>query len=87
MLWPPHLNGWVGFSGVIALLSRYAASGAPLTLIPEPHPPLLRLLDDLYAGASYFEVVERCRRRETRKKNQGQIVYCVVYMYKGHVGF
>lgn len=54
---PPHLNGWVRFSGVIALLSRYAASRATLAFIPEPHPPLLWLLNDLYAGVSYFEVV------------------------------
>lgn len=45
-----HLDGWVGFSGVVALLTRNAPSRTALTLVPEPHPPLLGLLDDLYEG-------------------------------------
>lgn len=54
-LHPTHLDGWVGLSGVVAFLSRDAAGGSPLTLVPEPHPPLFWLLDDLYVGGRWLE--------------------------------
>lgn len=48
--WAAHLDGWVGLSGVVTLLSGDAARWTSLTLVPKPHPPLLWLLDDLYEG-------------------------------------
>lgn len=45
-----HLDCWVSLSGVVAFLSGNASSRPPLTLVPKPHPPLLRLLNNLYAG-------------------------------------
>lgn len=48
--WAAHLDGWVGLSGVVALLSGDAARWTSLTLVPKPHAPLLWLLDDLYEG-------------------------------------
>lgn len=58
---PAHLNGWVGLGGVAAFLSRYAAGWTSLTFIPEPHPPLLWLLNDVYKGA---RCLDWCREEE-----------------------
>lgn len=48
-----NLDGRVGLGGVAALLSGDAARRSALALVPEPHPPLLRLLNDLYEGVPW----------------------------------
>lgn len=67
---PAHLDGWVGLGAFVALLSGDAAGWTSLTLVPKPHPSLLRLLDDFYVGAPCL-----CWGRRTMWHNCGDTVF------------